>query len=115
MACNDKVSLTCGKLQLAVCVKYDANPPEFSELTECANIKETISELYTLVGEIREGADMVDLPSSCITYPTGDLTVRDVIIAQQEKICEQEASIQAMQALITTIQQQIADLETNCN
>lgn len=109
MACGDKTNLRCGTIQYAVCVKYEGELPEYSEL-ECANIEETTEELYNLITEIKEQTDMSQLEADCINYPT-ERTVLNVLQAMQDFICTQAQTITDMQAQMEVMEQQIIDLQ----
>lgn len=111
MGCN-KVSMTCGKgNQYAICISYEDTLPDFSTLA-CPNLQETTTELYTLVGDLKDAIDMSDIESDCITYPA-EATLLDVLQAMQNKICSQNELITTMQSAITVLQEQVADLQTN--
>lgn len=113
MACNDKLNLTCGVIQSSVCISYDGDLPEYSEL-ECPNAEEVLEEHYNLITRIREANDFSNLGNACLTYPQGDLTAAEVALVFETKICELADTIATMQAAMNTMNQQIQDLENNC-
>lgn len=112
MACNDKISLTCGGKQYAVCISFEGALPDYSTL-ECPNVEEVLEEHYELITEIRENNDFSDLGNACLTYPQGDLTTAQVAMVFETKICELVQTISTMQSTIIQMQQQIADLQQN--
>lgn len=114
MACGDKVNLRCGAIQYSVCIKYEGELPEYSELDECANLEQTTEELYSLITEIREDSDLSELEAECLTLPT-DRTVKSVMQVILDKICAMQDIIDSQQEQLDIQEQQIIDLqENNC-
>lgn len=112
MACNDKISLTCGDKQYAKCITFESAIPEYSEL-QCPNVEEVLSEHYDLITDIRENNNFSNLGNSCLTYPSGTLTAAQVALVFETKICQLVTTIATMQTTITTMQAQISDLQQN--
>lgn len=47
---------SCGDIAFSQCVRYEEELPEFSKITKnCVNLEDTTKDIYTLIGEIREG------------------------------------------------------------
>lgn len=110
--CNQKVSITCGTEIPATCVPYRTDLPEFSELA-CPTIEETTAEIYETIQEIKNNSDLSSLRGNCITYPQGNITIMQAFISQQNYICTLNETIEEMQTTISTMQQQIQDLQQN--
>lgn len=111
MSCNDKLKQRCTKTE-ANCTMYRTELPSFSELTDCVTIEETTEELYNLVSEIKENVDLTNLTYDCGTLPT-DRSVESLIQFFLDRDCAQQETIETMQTMIDTMQQQIEDLQTN--
>lgn len=90
--CNNKIKHTCGDSVYATCVNYDTPLPEFSEITGCPDLDLTTTELYSLVGELRDQSDQSDLSElgeKCLSYTTveGKIFVKNALLKMEEEIC----------------------------
>ena len=112
--CNNKIKNKCGTIVYSECVNYELTIPEFSSLSEegCVNISETTSDLYTLIGEIKEETDLTDLENTCITF-TEPKTPKSVIEQMYNKMCELEATVTNQAVLITNLTARVVLLEAN--
>ena len=93
--CN-KISHTCGTTNYATCISYETELPTFSELEDCVDLDQTTTELYSLVGEIKEETDLSELGDKCLEYvetDEGKIVVKNVLLKFEEKICELEEKI----------------------
>jgi hypothetical protein len=113
MECGDKIKNRCKKVY-AKCVAYESEVPSFSELTgeSCLDIEQVADDLYETVGTIKEEIDLTDLTNNCLTLP-GTPTVKNVIQLLINTICAQQTTIQGLQSTLTTVNQQISDLQEN--
>lgn len=87
--CNQKIKHTCGSIVFADCTSYEGILPEFSEL-ECPSIEETTTELYELIGVIKEETDLSELGNQCLDYLKDDndkIVVKNVLLKHEEEIC----------------------------
>jgi len=87
--CN-KIKYSCsGDAVFATCTSYESDLPEFSEISGCPNIEETTTELYELVGELRDQTDLSELGEKCISYTKveGKIFVKNVLLKMEEEIC----------------------------
>ena len=94
--CSNKIKSTCGTTNYATCISYESVLPEFSELTDCVDLDQTTTELYSLVGEIKEEIDLSELGNKCLEYvetDEGKIVVKNVLLKFEEKICELEEKI----------------------
>ena len=84
-----KIKYGCGDSMYATCINYDTPLPEFSEITECADLNETTTELYSLVGELREQSDLSELGERCLDYVevSGKIFVKNALLKMEEEIC----------------------------
>ena len=113
MSCTDRTEQRCKKVY-STCVSYEKELPEFSELDECVSIEETTEELYNLVGTIREELDLESLEFDCIQI-SGDKKVKLILQTLINKLCTLNTQITEQSDLITTMQEQILNLqEQNC-
>ena len=89
--CGYKIKHTCGNKIKAECVYYDTELPEFSKLKDetCVTAEETISELYKLIKEIKEGSDLKDLGASCVNYGVekSKLTLAVTLKVLEKELC----------------------------
>lgn len=116
MSCNGlTVKNTCGSKQYATCVYYEGEVPAFSSLTEgeCITLHDTNLDIYNILEGIKSELNFTSLIGACITYPNTNPSLLQVLTAQQSKICQLEASITSLNGSIATMQQQIAELQTN--
>ena len=115
MSCS-KIKHNCGKEAFAKCTKYQGNVSETSALfeEECLDVEEVIEDLYTITDEIKEGIDLTALDNECLTLPT-EKSVKNLIQFLITTICTLQEGLTTQQGLITTLQEQVADLqENNC-
>jgi len=112
MGCTGKTKNNCRKVN-SNCVSYEPLVPTYSDLYDegCLSIEETTTDLYNIITEIREDHNFEDLRGECITYPTGEIKILDVLSAMQTFICAQQATINTQQAAIEVLQQQVIDLQ----
>jgi hypothetical protein len=84
-----KIKHTCGDSMYATCVNYDTPLPEFSEITGCADLDLTTAELYSLVGELRDQADLSEIGEKCLEYVevSGKIFVKNALLKMEEEIC----------------------------
>lgn len=116
--CNNKVKHTCGGVQnFSVCVKYEGNTSEHSNLSEedCLDVQEVIEDIYGITEDIYSKIDMSSLDNDCIVF-TEPKTVFSVIEQMYTKICTLEGLVDTQQTTIETMQQEIDNLQGNiCN
>lgn len=102
MGCN-KIKDTCGDSLFSTCVFHQSELPSFSELVPCdTTIAETTDELYSFVGEIKDEIDLSELGDKCLEYvttPEGKVVVKNVLLLFEEKICELEDKINALETV----------------
>ena len=113
---NKKIKYTCENYNFATCVKYETPTPEFSSLLEsnCTDVEEVLTDIYSLIGGVKEQIDVTTLENTCITF-IEPKTPSSVIEQMYNKLCELENLIETKGELITTMQAQITDLqENNC-
>lgn len=114
MGC-DKINHRCGKKQYAVCVAYESAIPEYSELSEqeCVSVEETTLDLYSLITGIKNDIDVSALDLECLTLLNP--TIKTLMQLLITNVCALQTTVGAQGVLITTMQQQITDLqENNC-
>ena len=88
--CSNKISHTCGSTNYATCISYETELPPFSELTDCVDLDQTTTELYNLVGEIKEETDLSELGDACLEYLLDEndkIVVKNVLLKFEEEIC----------------------------
>ena len=98
--CNNRVKQTCGTTNYATCISYETELPPFSELDDCVDLDQTTTELYSLVGEIKEETDLSELGNKCLEYietDEGKIVVKNVLLKFEEKICELEEKINILE------------------
>jgi hypothetical protein len=111
--CENKIKLSCPPNLEANCVKTDVVVPAFSTLTtDCNSVKEVETDMYTLIGNIKEEIDVTGVTSECETLPV-EKTVKTLIEFLIQRDCEQQAEIASMQTQIATMQAQILALQEN--
>ena len=96
MNCHNKIKHTCSSTNYATCISYETELPPFSELEDCIDLDQTTTELYSLVGEIKEETDLSELGNKCLEYVTDEnnkVVVKNVLLKFEEKICELEEKI----------------------
>ena len=94
--CSNKIKSTCGSTTYATCTTFEGTLPDFSELTDCVDLDQTTTELYSLVGEIKEETDLSELGNNCLEYvetEEGKIVVKNVLLKFEEKICELQERI----------------------
>lgn len=114
--CEDKIKASCPPSSpYANCVRTEVEIPEFSTLgVGCFSIQEVESDMYTLIGNIKNEINLASLTSDCQTLPTTK-TVVTLIDFLLEGYCTQKTQIDALiaqnsaQALAITALQ-----ESNC-
>ena len=98
--CNNRVKQTCGSTNYATCISYETELPTFSELEDCVDLDQTTTELYSLVGGIKEEIDLSELGENCLEYLTDEndkIIVKNVLLKFEEKICELEEKINTLE------------------
>lgn len=91
--CGDRRTKSrCGTLTPAVCVKYEGDYPEWSDLKEesCVNVEEVLEELYDKTDGIQEDITLGNL-DSCITYDRevdGSVKINTAVKKHSEILCE---------------------------
>ena len=98
--CSNKIKSTCGSTTYATCTTFEGTLPDFSELTDCVDLDQTTTELYSLVGEIKEETDLSELGNKCLEYvetDEGKIVVKNVLLKFEEKICELEEKINILE------------------
>jgi hypothetical protein len=98
--CNNRVKQTCGSTNYATCISYETELPTFSELEDCVDLDQTTTELYSLVGGIKEEIDLSELGKNCLDYLTDEndkIVVKNVLLKFEEKICELEEKINTLE------------------
>ena len=100
MNCHNKIKHTCSSTNYATCISYETELPPFSELEDCVDLDQTTTELYSLVGEIKEETDLSELGNKCLTYLTDEndkIVVKNVLLKFEEKICELEEKVNTLE------------------
>ena len=109
--CEEKVSQRCKKV-FASCVQYQGTLPEYSELTNCADIQEVSQEQYELITDIKESLDLSELDSECLEAPINP-TLKNWLNKLAGEICALKTLTENQAETIAEMQQQIEDLQTN--
>ncbi len=86
---------TCGGLKTSsICIVYEGDLPDWSELKEmipgCVSIEETTQEIYNKVSDIEKSLDTSNIGNECLSYAKNDdgKIVQSIINATFEKeIC----------------------------
>lgn len=108
---KNKLKANCGSYIFAQCTKYEGEVSESSELTTgCLNIEETTQDIYNQLDDIDEKLDMSVMTNDCIIF-TEPKTPSSVIKQLYDKICALEDIITSQAAQITTMQNQITELQ----
>jgi len=97
--CN-QIKHTCGTTTYATCVTYETPVPEFSELGECVDIEQTTTELYELVGDIRNQIDLSALGEECLEYvetEEGKIIVKNVLLKFEAEICDLKTKVETLE------------------
>lgn len=113
--CNDKIKQRCSKV-LASCTSYEGNVPEFSGLytEDCLTIEETTTDLYSLIGDLRDQINVTSLDFNCLTAPQTK-NVNTVFQLLINTVCSQAELIQTLNENVATLQEQVQDLQNqNC-
>lgn len=97
MNCNDKIKMSCPpNAPYANCVKTEVEIPEFSTLgSGCFSVQEVETDMYTLIGNIKNEINLAALTSECQTLPTTK-TVANLINFLLEGYCTQKTQIDAL-------------------
>ena len=68
MGCDkNKIANSCLEKQFAVCVKYETELPEWSNIDDCyVSLEQTTEELYNGISDIKEELDSSKLKSNCL-------------------------------------------------
>jgi hypothetical protein len=117
MSCNNKTKNKCGSKNYASCIAYETPTPSFSSLYEntCTDIEETIEDIYTLIGGIKNEISVSSVANDCITF-TNPKTINSVISQMYSKICSLEDIIATQSTTLSTQAAQILALQNNiCN
>lgn len=112
--CENKINLSCPpNSPYANCVRSEVTPPEFSTLTsECNSVDEVLSDLYEVIGGIKEEIDFSSLENTCITF-TLPKTPLSVITQMYNKLCELESIVESQAEVIATHTNQIENLQNS--
>jgi len=113
MGCNNQIKHNCGTILYATCTRYESEVSNNSSLTEgCLSIEETTQDIYNQLDVIDEKIDMSSLNSDCIslTEPKSILSVIQQIL---NKICALEDTVTSQGEIIVTLQEQVAELQSN--
>jgi methyl-accepting chemotaxis protein len=113
--CTDKINRRC-KVIYGACVDYQLEVPEFSNLVGegCINIEQVANDIYEIIGGIITDSSLTETDMGCLTNPSSR-TVKVVIQALIDKICEQQETITEITGQIATIEEQITNIqEQNC-
>jgi len=113
MACkNNQRKDTCSK-SFAICVEYQGEIPEYSELVDetCVSVEETIDDLYISVGQIKTDTDLSAV-TYCDTLPT-DKTPKVLIQFMLDAICDLKTIITTQADTITVMRAQIEALQAS--
>ncbi len=125
MSCNDKIKQRCGVRVYAPCVDYEKEIPGWSDLSgeTCVTVEDTIEDLYTNVGGIKDEIDLSALGQLCLTYvPVGQTAkVKNILEKYEEEICllkEQVLTLQTTAVCDMDVTQcgiDLTGLEDSCN
>lgn len=83
------LSRMCSHVVPAVCVPYEGEVPDWSELSErrdCIMVGEVLEDIYKEITRIREAIDVRDLGNDCLSLD-GDKTIAKVVYALENKVC----------------------------
>lgn len=110
--CENKINLSCPpNSPYANCVRSEVTPPGFSELTsECNSVDEVLTDVYTLIGEIKEETDFSSLENNCITFTLPKSPI-SVVTQMYNKICELESIIESQGEILATHTAEIDNLQ----
>lgn len=97
---SDKLSNTCGEIKSSRCVEFDGTISPKTKLTDtCDPSQHEVNEdLYSLIDDALPDYSGVDF--SCLTFSKDDsqLTPKDIIEAQADKICELQTRVAGLEA-----------------
>ena len=102
MACGSKTRETCGDVMYATCVDYEGMLGANTKITdECVTIEETTEDLYAITDEIISNYDTSGLGQLCMTYTLtdGSILPKTVFETHEQKICELDSALQALNNL----------------
>jgi hypothetical protein len=112
--CTTKIKELCDSKTYATCVEYQTELPEFSNLPidECISVDESLTDLYELVGTIKEEIDVTSILNTCITFTTPK-TVKSVILQMYTKLCALEDIIETQETAIADLTARIIAIEAS--
>lgn len=100
MGCGGKINNRCGNEVPSVCVQYELDLPDFSEITDdCYSIEQTTEDQYNLIGEVKSEIDLTELGNTCLSYvqEDGKTIVKNVLLKYEEEICSLKETVEDMQ------------------
>lgn len=96
MSCKNKIKNTCVDKQYSTCVYYELDLPTISSLdSSCVTLEETTQETYSFIEEIKSSINLEGIITNC--EDLSELSIKDVIELQQNKICSLENTIEDLQ------------------
>ena len=104
----------CGSKNYASCILYETPTPEFSSLFEstCTDVEEILTDIYGIVGSVKEDIDVTTLENTCITF-IEPKTASSVISQMYEEMCSMKTLIGNQTTLITALTTRVTNLEAN--
>lgn len=115
MSCTKYTKRTTCAKSFAVCVEYQGNLSEYTELDSdtCHDVEQVIEDITTILDGVKDQLNLEELEGGCITYPPGEKVLIDYLQAMQDFICTQNTTLTEMQEQINIMEQQIIDLQNN--
>lgn len=113
--CGNKIKHTCGGVySFALCTKYEGSVSSNSDLLDkdCLDVQEVIEDLYDITEDIYSQIDVSNIQNDCIVF-TEPRTVSTVLSQIIDKICALEDIVTTQTNLITTLQNQVVELQSN--
>jgi hypothetical protein len=112
--CTTKIKDLCDGKTYATCVEYQTELPSFSKLPtdECISVDESLTDLYTLIGDIKAEIDVTNIVSDCITLTTPK-SPKSLISQMYTKMCAMEDVITAQGITITDLTARIVAIEAS--
>lgn len=96
----------CGSIIPSACVPYTGKDLSFldtDEQPECdANINDVFSLMSDAIKDIKDSIDLSENTSECLTLPI-TRTVKGVLQLHDDKICEIDASLEALQSIFDSL------------
>lgn len=103
MSCNNKIKQTCGTTNYSTCTIYEGTTNSQSDLVDetCLDQELVDQDQYDQLEKIWDEIDLTELGNSCLEYvenEEGKIIVKNVLLKFEEKICELEEKITALES-----------------